>query len=96
MDSWSHGLPTTASGCPGHGSLGADAVEEDGGRLVCRVLRDELAAEGALEDGAAQRGAAALRTLDRRAEGVDRPEPLDESVFARSQWPRHVDMSKTI
>jgi hypothetical protein len=32
-----------------------------------RVLRDEPAAEGALEDGAAKRGTPALRPLDRRA-----------------------------
>ncbi len=37
---------------------GADALEEGRGGLVGRVLRDELAAEGALADGAAKRGAA--------------------------------------
>ena len=50
MQSWSHGLATTASRWLGHGPLGADAVEEDGGRLVGRVLRDELTAEGPLKD----------------------------------------------
>ena len=34
---------------------GSDAVEEDARRLVGRVLRDELAAEDALGDGAAKR-----------------------------------------
>ena len=38
--------------------VGADALEEGGGGLVGRVLRDELAAEGTLADGAAKRGAA--------------------------------------
>jgi hypothetical protein len=46
---------------------GADAGEEGLGGLVGRVLRDELAAEGTLEDRRAERLRAALRTLDRRA-----------------------------
>jgi len=61
---------------------GADAVEEDARRLVGRVLRDKLAAEGTLEDGAAKRGPAALRALDCRAERIDRPEPLDDGALA--------------
>jgi hypothetical protein len=33
-------------------ALGAEALEEDGGRLVVRVLGDEFTAEGLGEDGA--------------------------------------------
>jgi len=55
-----------------------DAVEEDARRLVGGVLRDELAAEGAPGDRAAERGAPALGPLDRRAHRVDRGEALDE------------------
>ena len=57
-------------------ALGADAGEEEVGWLVGRVLRDELAAAGALEHRAAERGGAALRPLDRSAERVDRRELL--------------------
>ncbi|KYF81263.1 hypothetical protein BE11_39130 [Sorangium cellulosum] len=35
-------------------ALGPEALEEDGGGLVVRVLGDELAAEGFGEDGAIQ------------------------------------------
>jgi len=57
-------------------ALGADAGEEEVGWLVGRVLRDELAAAGALEHRAAERRGAALRPLDRGAERVDRRELL--------------------
>ena len=42
--------------------------EERLGGLVGRVLRDEVAAEGALEDGAAEGGRLALRALGRGAD----------------------------
>jgi len=57
-------------------ALGADAGEEGFGGLVGRVLRDELAAAGALEHRAAERRGAALRPLDRGAEHLDRRELL--------------------
>jgi len=71
---------TAASDCSGLGSFGTNAVEEDGGRLVGRVLRDELAAERALEDGAAKRGAAALDERAVASGPADLgPRPFDES-----------------
>ena len=60
-------------GDPAVSRLGSDTLEQGARRLVGRVLRDELAREGTLEDQAAKRGAFALRALDRRAERVDRP-----------------------
>jgi hypothetical protein len=58
------------------GACRADAGEENVCGLVGRVLRDELAAEGALEDRPAERLRAALRAFDRTAERVDRREAL--------------------
>jgi hypothetical protein len=57
-------------------ALGADAGQKLVGGLVGRIRRDELAAEGALEDRAAEGGRAALCPLDRGAERVDRRELL--------------------
>ena len=54
----------------------ADAGEKGFGGLVGGVLRDELAAAGALEHRAAEGGRAALRPLDRGTERVDRRELL--------------------
>ena len=56
-------------------ALCADAGEEGLGGLVGRVLRDELAAERRREHGRAERARAALRALDRRAQGVERRQP---------------------
>ena len=58
-----HGLPPRAD--PGEKALGG---------LVGGVLRDELAAAGALEHRAAEGGRAALRPFDGGAERVDRRE----------------------
>ena len=79
-----HGTPDPVARRRGLGfASSADAVEQDGRGLVGRVLRDELAAEGALEDRAAERRRAAPRPFDRSAEGVDRRElfldPSDDS-----------------
>ena len=52
-------------------TLGADVGEERFGGLVGRVLRDEVAEEGALEDGAAEGDGAATGALDRGAERVE-------------------------
>ena len=75
VPSWSHSLATTASRIPGHVPFAADTGEEGFGGLVRRVLRDELAAAGALEHRAAEGGGAATGPLDRSAERVDRREP---------------------
>ena len=66
-------------------SLGADAGEEGLGGLVGRVLRDELAAEGALEDGAAERrpsGAARARSR-RGARRSPRAAPRPRATIRR-------------
>ena len=72
----SHGSPRSSIGQFRRVPFSADPGEEQLGRLVGRVLRDEFAAEGALEDGPAEGSGAALRPLDRGAERVDRRELL--------------------
>ena len=47
-----------AAACRWRSALGADAFEEDGRGLVGRVLVDEAALEGPLEDGLAEAGEA--------------------------------------
>lgn len=54
----------------------AEPGDEQLGRLVGRVLGDELAAQGSLEDGPADGSGAALRELDRGllpCRGEERP-----------------------
>ena len=55
-------------------SLRPDPLKQDRGGLVARVLGDELAAEGAFEDRAAQGGGAFERGGGRGGEGVDKRE----------------------
>ena len=53
--------------------LGADAGEEQLGGLVGRVLGDELAAEGSLEDGTAERRYRPRSLLSITHMGEERP-----------------------
>jgi hypothetical protein len=55
----------------GSGGLGPDAREQFAGGLVVGVLGDELAGEGAGEDGLAEGGAAEEVALDGLLQGVE-------------------------
>jgi len=82
-------LPAAGRGLFGGGcfracfAFAADAFEEDGGRFVAGVLRDELAGEGFGEDGLAEAGGAGNRLRSRRkigrglllnvVDGINRP-----------------------
>ncbi len=79
------GRATSRSSGLVRGALGADAVEEDARRLVGRVLRDELPAEGARDDGRAQaRERRCERSVDARKASMLQldPEALNAIVCA--------------
>jgi len=82
----------------GRGELGSDALEEDAGGLVVEVLGDELAFEGALEDGLAEALGAFEVGVDGGFELADDGEAAvdfgDDAVLFGERWDRNRHFSE--
>jgi hypothetical protein len=77
-------------------ALGADAVEEDGGRFVIRVLRDELAFESVFEDRLAEASGVEELGVDIGDTPIHGCQPFiehqyDARLLLERRWYRHVD-----
>lgn len=81
--------------------LSADAGEEGGGGLIGGVLGDELAGEGALEDGLAEVGAAGEVLADGAIEGVEDGEAAldfggNAGLFRKGRKRKLLDVSSEV